>query len=78
MHPDYGIHSFQIHEVLAFAEQQSVRIAAETFRLHVSTVYRWRRRSHGNGSGYGYGVLPCTCVDVMLAMPLCGTHNDHA
>jgi transposase len=43
MHPDYGTHAVQINDVLRFAAQHSVKAAAGQFRLHISTVYRWRR-----------------------------------
>jgi transposase len=42
MHPDYGVHVFQINDVLGFAARHSVKSAAEQFRLHISTIYRWR------------------------------------
>lgn len=47
MHPDYGTHACQIADVVAFASHHSVQAAAEKFRLHVSTVYRWRRVMRG-------------------------------
>ena len=43
MHPDYGTHAFQINDVLGFAARHSVKSAAEHFRLHISTIYKWRR-----------------------------------
>jgi len=42
MHPDYGVHAFLINGVLGFAAQHSVKAAAERFRLHISTIYKWR------------------------------------
>jgi len=29
--------------VLGFAAQHSVKAAAEHFRLHISTIYKWRK-----------------------------------
>lgn len=42
-HPDYGLTDEFRKRVLDYAKITSVKIAAEEFNLHVSTIYYWRK-----------------------------------
>lgn len=44
-HPDYGLHGCFGSEAVQYALDHSAKEAAEKFKVHVSTIYSWIKRS---------------------------------